>query len=267
MIDLTPNHQPPLTIDRGEVITLFHQLMRPHSLHRVLRLSGDPKMGKSHFLTKIFPHLARQHYGARCITLDIRNLTSSQDFLHRLAMPLEDFPHYHQTYQAWVNRSKVEVKNVFTLLTSISLRNQAGPDEAQAHLRNLLTHLERDLRTLTSTPLLVMIDALDDEYDKDPHLKSWVLNQFLPPLTQLNHLRLVLAGRQMPPATSDYSGLCLDCHLTSVQDTAAYHTYCQHQPITIDRHLIDGYILGAGYRPGFFIELLYNYIKFGGNRD
>lgn len=46
-------------IDGEEVLDLFATFIQPQSRHRVLRLLGEAKLGKSHLLTKVLPVLAR----------------------------------------------------------------------------------------------------------------------------------------------------------------------------------------------------------------
>src|SRR5574341_941810 len=99
---------PYATINRQEVIELFHQLMRPDSEFCVVHLLGDAKLGKSHFMTKIFPALARRDYNARCAVLDLRS--AAQDIADVLHMAHDilggdpAFPNYCAAYQEWINR-------------------------------------------------------------------------------------------------------------------------------------------------------------------
>jgi hypothetical protein len=46
-------------IDSSGAVALLEQLMGDTPPFKVLRLLGEPKMGKSHLLTKVVPTLAR----------------------------------------------------------------------------------------------------------------------------------------------------------------------------------------------------------------
>jgi hypothetical protein len=107
---------PHITIDRQPAIDLFDQLLQADSQCRILRLTGEAKMGKSHLMAKVFPLLACEAHSARSAVLDLRNRTQSiPDILHAACGLLggeADFPAYHAAYHEWLSRPRVEVKGL-----------------------------------------------------------------------------------------------------------------------------------------------------------
>ena len=49
-------------IDRRDAVTVFRSFMKPSHQMQVLRLVGGEKMGKTHLLTKVFPHLLAKNF-------------------------------------------------------------------------------------------------------------------------------------------------------------------------------------------------------------
>jgi len=96
------------TIDRLEVIDQFGRLMQTDSSHRLLRLVGEAKMGKSHLLTKVFPEMARRWYLAGCAIIDLRSYRAPADILLAACSQLDPdrFPAFHQAYQVWLDRPR-----------------------------------------------------------------------------------------------------------------------------------------------------------------
>ncbi|HEY6541993.1 MAG TPA: hypothetical protein VIZ18_13705 [Ktedonobacteraceae bacterium] len=145
------------TINTAGAVNLFHQLMQPDSQIRILHLVGDGKMGKSHLLTKIFPHLAQQDYQARCAVLDLSyQFLTVPDILNQACDQFGDqcCDGYYAAEQAWINRPKVDVKGLTTTFSRVGIFAKDGVDDARDKARSLTTAFARDVSKLSDKPLL-----------------------------------------------------------------------------------------------------------------
>lgn len=119
---------PYATIDREDVIDLFHQFMQRDGKMRVLRLIGSPKQGKTHFMTEVFPDIAERIYQARCVTLDLRN--KGWSIVHVLQMSHDwlggddAFPKYYAAYSNWISRTPPSISGTRLFLSVLNFDYQ-----------------------------------------------------------------------------------------------------------------------------------------------
>ncbi len=245
------------TINREPAVDLFHQVMRPQPTYRVLRLLGEPKMGKSHLLTKVFPLLARQTYNAACAVVDLRGSSiTAPDILHQSCAQLGGearFSTYYAAYEKWLNKPVVEVKGLQALLSSISIRTGEQDVDPRRVERLLTTKFVADLQALAPNPVLLMFDALEQS---DPATQHWLMNELLVNLKPLDHVRVVLAGRTIPDPAGSYAAHCHSYELVPVRDEAAYFAYCRQLKLEIEEPLITGFAHLLDYKPGLFVDMV-----------
>jgi hypothetical protein len=93
-------------INRRDAIEIFRELLHADSRFRVLRLVGDPKMGKSHLVTQVYPEIVKEAGGWRCAVVDLRNRAqTSLDILHVVSSLCGGeglFPRYAAGYRDWL---------------------------------------------------------------------------------------------------------------------------------------------------------------------
>src|SRR2546421_11147121 len=123
------------TINTTEAVHQFRQLMQPNSSFRILRLVGEGKMGKSHLLTKVFPHLTQQEYQARWALLDLSyQFHTVPDILSQVCAQCNDvnFDSYNTADRDWSSRPKVNVRGFITAFSRIGIYAKEGIDDAHA---------------------------------------------------------------------------------------------------------------------------------------
>lgn len=243
------------TIDRIDVIDLFEQLMQLTPPHRVLRLLGDSKMGKSHLLNKVFAPLARKNYRIPCAVVDLRgNSITVSYILHLLCAQLggeHHFPTYHAAHDAWLNQPRVEVKGLKAWLSSVNVRAGASERDPQRIDRQLTTKFVADLQNLAATPILLLFDQLDNS---PVNIQNWLMDELLVSLALLENMRVIVAGQTMPDAAGSYAAVCCSYELTAVVDENAYIDYCRHHELTIPDQSIKDFARVFDYKPGLFVD-------------
>ena len=255
----------PTTINRKEVIDRFDELMQPHSPHRVLRLLGSPKMGKSHLLTKVFPVRARQRYRAHCAVVDLRNQASVPNILHLTCGQLKAaslFSTYYAAYQRWLNRPKVQVSGLRAIFSTVNIRTQSSDEEGHTLNLHLTSQFVTDAGAVVSQPLLLLFDALDSAEES---VQLWLMNILLVQLASLPQVRVVVAGRTVPDPSGSYAPQCVSHKLTPVTDEAEYINYCREIGAQLPEETIPHFAQATQYQPGFFAELIFNHMGRGGD--
>lgn len=248
-------------IDREDAVEVFHRLMQVGGNLRILRLEGEAKMGKTHLMTHVYPHLAQQEYGAHCVLLDLRTLGKTPlDLLHDvcdLGGGKNAFPCYYTVYQSWMNLPRVQVVGFKALLSRMDVRSPDRDDETQRIIRSLLSELVTDLGK-SKKPTLLLFDAV--EQANEP-LQRWLTDTFLVRLSLLSHVRVVVAGRSVPEPCASYRDRCQTCKLQPVRDEDAYISYCRSRGWSLVEQSIRDIAKMLDYKPGMFVD--YVLPKFG----
>ncbi len=248
------------TINTQEAITCFHSLMHPNSQKRILRLSGDANMGKSHLLTKVFPLVAQKDGQVRYAILDLRYQIDNQpravpDFLHSACGLLgQSCDCYYTEYQNWLNRPKtVGVQRLLALFSHINISLKDSSFDLQDRDRNLTRKFVEDLSKLDDKPLLLLFDHVDKA---TPQIQTWLMDTLLVQLSPLRHVRVIIAGRQLPEASSSYVACCQSYTLHPVTEVEAYIEYCRKINVILVDQSIKDFAKAHDYRPGAFVELV-----------
>ncbi|HEX9924993.1 MAG TPA: hypothetical protein VGD99_20220 [Anaerolineae bacterium] len=250
------------TIDRGDAIALFHEMMQPSSPFRVLRLVGEPKQGKSHLVTKVFPGLARERYQAQCAVVDLRNRAQSiPDIIHAacgLLGPQSRFPAYHTAHREWINRSKVEVSRTAVILSRMIMRGGEEREDSKQMIRHLTAEFVVDLKKLKDVSLVMVFDQLDNAVEATCY---WLMDTLLVQLAALPHVRIVIAGQTVPEASGSYAAACQSYELLSVEEEAAYVNYCRHIGANLTEDNIRVLAQALDYNPGQFAEVMPKFMR------
>jgi hypothetical protein len=242
-------------IDREEVIELFHRFLNPFTTKRIIRLLGEPKMGKTHLLTKVFPTIAHQH-ATRCIILDLRN--PDQDITTHLNNACEllgytRFQTFKDLYQEWINQDQIQFTGLQSLASFITLWNQRSKAMTDRMRYRLTRCFVDDLRQLDDHPLVLIFDAVDNATDAT---KMWLMDNLLVQLYQLPHVRVIIGGRILPEACGTYAAACYNLKLQPVEKVEAYIHYCQEVNANLPEQAIPVLAKVLSYTPGIFAEAI-----------
>lgn len=244
------------TIDTSEAIKLFHQMMQADSGLRVLYLVGNANMGKTHLLTKVFPVLAQYNYQARCVFFDLRNRIYSISDILNIAYEQLGSKHcgnYFKAFQDLVSDNKSDITRVLTEFSSINIP-LGSTNDTQKRDDRLTTQLVLDFSKMRDKPLLLLFDTIDNATER---IQIWLLKTFLMELSILPHVRIVVAGRTLLEAPSDYTDL-LHIHLLHpVEEEEAYIAFCQELKTNLQEQSIRSIARECDYTPGIFVDYLF----------
>lgn len=246
----------PLTINRQEAIVLFDRLVQPDSPHRALHLLGDAQMGKTHLMSQIFPQRASDLHRLLCTTLSLHSQTNVADILYNLVSRLAEagpFVNFERAYQQWVTRPVHEARDNQELFAQINTSAQKTEDEGRKFEPMLTTQFVADLRLLANRPLLLLFDALDNAPEP---IRAWLFHTLLGHLATLPHMRVVVAGRNLPDPTGDYAASCRVYRLQPVRDETEYINYCRQVKAALVEQSIRDFARAVDYRPGQFVGLV-----------
>lgn len=248
---------PPIVIDRRDAIAHFHALLRGEDDMRVMRMVGDAKMGKTHLMSRVFPHVAGAEYQADCAHLDMRNAQQSvADYLHILHDALggdRNFPTYAAAYEEWLNRPRAQVKGLSALLSSIKIDARDAAEDARREQRVLTSRFVEDLTRLNGRAIIFLFDAVNDANEE---ARTWLCDTFLVQLARLGHVRAVVSGRTVPEPYGSYAVCCDSFELKPVMDEQEYITFCQKRQIALDEQSIRNFARAVRYAPGQFVDLV-----------
>lgn len=244
-------------IDRKDVLELFHEFMQLDGGCRFLCLSGVAKVGKSHFMTKVFPALARETYGARYAVVDLSPRSHAEaDVLHNACAQLGGdslFPRYHEAYEVFLSRPRVEVKGLQAILSSVLVRSQDEPTERERAARYLVSEFVADLETATDGPVLLLIDAVDKANER---MQEWLMHTLMVQMARVPHARVVIAGRTVPEPAGSCVAISLGIDLPPVEDEEAYITYCREIEADLNEQEIRKIAFMFDYMPGYFVDFV-----------
>ncbi|MEW5960073.1 MAG: hypothetical protein AB1801_20310 [Chloroflexota bacterium] len=244
-----------LTINRHYEIALFDRLVQPDSPHRILHLLGDAKMGKTHLMTCIFPQRAGEHR-LHCAVLSLHSQIRVADILQNLSSRLAEagpFTNFERAYHAWATRPVIEASDIQGLFAKINISAQKAEEESLKIDPMLTTHFVADLRLLAARPLVLLFDALDNAPEP---IRAWLFHTLLGQLALLPHLRVVVAGRNLPDPAGDYAACCRVHRLPPVHDEMEYINYCQKIKAALVEQSIRDFARAIDYRPGQFVGLV-----------
>ena len=252
----------PITINRLEIIDQFRQLLAPYPPYRLLCLAGEAKMGKSHLMNKVFPRLARP---TPLALVELSPYIDCAGVLQTIVAQLgpDRFPAFNQAYLQYVNRPPIQADTFAGVAAQVSSRAAhagAPPDRFDQYLA---IQFAADLRVLAPRPHLLLFDTLDQA---PPTLRAWLISAILVQLAPLSHIRLVIAGREVPPPPAPFTDPHQAYRLAPVEDEQEYITYCRRIQAQVSDHSVPVLARASQYKPGFFAELVFNYIGQGGTR-
>jgi len=244
------------TINTHKAVEIFHKLMQPSSSIQTFCLTGAAKMGKSHLLTEVFPALACQQYRANYAFLDLRNrMHTIPDLLQIACIQLgtEFFTGYYTAYKEWINRPAVEVQGLLAAFSSISIAGRQTPKDTRHAEYYLTSQFVNDLNKQTTNPVVFFFDSIECA---DQAIQVWLMETLLIPLSQLKHIRLVLAGRPLPEAHPRYRNSCQWYELQPITELHEYIDYCQRLNARLVEQSIRDFAHACDYIPGLFVDLV-----------
>ena len=245
------------TLNRTELLNKFQQFLQDSSSIRIIRLLGDTKTGKSHFLTKVLPLLARQKHHVECIVIDLRSpMQSIPDLLHiayRLLGGEVNFQSYHIAYEEWLSRPNMEVKSLRSFFSLITIRSKDEVNDYNNICRHLTDKFVYDISNILNKQILFLFDSIEDA---DNSTKNWIMNNFLVQLSKINHVKVVIAGRSVPEINNSYVTICESYNLAAVQNIDDYIQYCYTVGAKLPEESIRDIALILDYNTGLFVELV-----------
>ena len=246
------------TIDTGEAIEIFRKFLETSSTARVLYITGEAKLGKSHLLTKVFPILVQQEYQARYAIIDLRYpLPSVPDILSLTVSQLDGIhcTHYQNAHRAWINQPRVKMEHVFLLLSSLTLSARQEQSDLHRNADYLTSQFIKDLEVYDDRLLLLLIDHVDNANIAE-EIRAWLINTFLVQTSLLKHVRVVVAGRSVPEPHGRYATSCLHYQLCPVTKEEEYITYCRRSNIPMVESSVRDFAYYVDYRPGMFVDYI-----------
>ena len=261
MVQPAPAPEDYPTINRQEIMDHFRQLLSPYPTIRLLCLIGEAKMGKSHLMNKVFPRLARSIPFA---LVELGPRIDCAGTLQTIVAQLgpDKFPAFNQAYLDYLNQPVSQAETLADVAAQLSSRasQAATPDRLDQYLA---IQFAADLRQLAPQPYILLFDTLDQAPDT---LRTWLMNTVLVQLAALSHIRIVIAGRDVPPPPAPFTDPHQAHHLTPIQDEQEYIAYCRRIQAQVEDHSIPILARASQYKPGFFAELVFNYTSHGGRR-
>ncbi len=177
-------------IDRVDVMEMFHYFMEASDPVRVLRITGDTKMGKSRLLRE-FMKIGRDNYNATCILLDLRSmLQSHDDIMYDVVQTIgfDYFLDYQKIYDVIYNHSTVEVSKVQQWFSTMSIKSDI--DRSEYRIKRLLAAFLGDLRRFArDNKLILMFDAFDAASEE---VQRWVNEKLISSLCHVPNSYLIL---------------------------------------------------------------------------
>ena len=240
------------TIDHGDAVDLFRRLLAGDSPHRLLRLTGDAKMGKSHLLRHVFVEIAGEE-GVPSVLLDLREATKSvRDLLAEIERGLRDHldcSGYQRAERDSLTPGSISIKRTVFFKSRVKV-STAG--DAWDIARLLTVQLAIDLGEADRLAV-VLVDAAEQA---STTTQQWLSQTLLPELCRLPQLRVVVAGRTLPEPSSSYAPHCMNHRLDKVEDPQAYVVFCRDAGIPCPPAFIPEFARVLQFTPGLFVELV-----------
>ena len=245
------------TIDRQEAIEIFQRLISPDSQVRFLFLEGESRMGKSHLLYKVFRSLAREQLHTRTALLDLRNpLQTIPDILYSACSQLgSDYCNqFLAESKTLMKPQSIRIEKAQALFSHIDIQIKEGREYADNRVVLLTSAFMSDLSTHNDILSLLLFDDFDQASNTQ---QSWLMDVLLPLLSVLNHVRVVIAGRSIPPVPARFAVSSTVYRLLPINDLQFYIDYCQKQNISLADETIRTITNLADYNPGNFVQFIH----------
>ena len=248
------------TVNAEEAIRKFHLLMQ-YGTFKVLRLTGAPKMGKSHLLKKVFPNIFKEKYrGNLYVYMDFnrktKDVTAYLGIINAKLSSSSQFISYNEALAKIGSQPRVWMENITIQESKVNVEARGINWYANDYLTSASI---ADIREIENR-ILFLFDSVDE---LEQHTRTWLLDRFVPQLVNLDNVALVLAGRTLEgDYTSDYEEFSLNQNLSQVLNPQEYIAYLQQigTNINLPETQIELLARAADYVPGLFTELISNII-------
>lgn len=224
--------------NRKKEVEKFEQLLSDHQ-QRILFLKAPSSYGKSHLIDR-FTHLCQNQSRVKLVNLDLTDsVTGIAYFISRMKRKLqtERFLKYREEVRQILSTQRnASMSNIDIQGDENTLQILLNTDEQQKQLR--LAQLEdaffQDLGQIQST-VVMMIDA----FEKAPEeLKKWIGTAFLPATVEHPNLRVVIAGQEVPEASSEWRACHHCCELTPITEVDVWCEYAKAQRWKVTKDMI-----------------------------
>lgn len=254
-------------IDRIDAIELFRALLDPDTPERFLRLLGDPKMGKTHLLTRVLPRIAEAQ-GMAWVVDDLRNpqMIVVEHLLNmRSKLGRDRFQHFDDAYQEWINRPQIEIKGFQAFFSMISMRSRSPEeDDAARMIPHFTERFVTDLHAAGERPVLLIFDAVEQA---DETVQDWLMDKLLVQLQPLPHIYVVVGGRSIPDPAGSYGPICRSFELRPVEQEEEYIRYCRAVGANVVEQSVRDIAKVLDYVPGAFADAVANFIPESAGHD
>lgn len=196
----------PFIIDRLTALDLFEAMVCGDTSHRILRIAGGAKMGKSHLLRE-FNRRARFEHDLSLAAVELgEQLTDVQSILLSLKNQLISFrfDNYAEAIKSQPN-AQSEIQDAKFFLSKVSVNVEAQQNEAEKRRQFTVAFLE-DLKANQNQKLFLCIDTIDQA----ENLHGWLQDEFLSGICQLENIFVVVAGRFLPKTPMSLEWHCQD---------------------------------------------------------
>jgi len=242
-------------IDRQPAINLFRAMLGGKRRERILRLVGDPKMGKTHML-RVYRHTAEEEFGARCALIDLRSkVQDSSDLLHAAVQQLGSscFESYQTIHDEWARRPHVQIRGLTALLSIVLLRSERTGQTEQLQRQRLTRAFSRDLAAAPATPPIVLLFDAFEQADRS--VQAWLDDDLMVGLSRIPHVWVVVAGRTLPAPLATWQDTCCLHQLLPVS-LDDHRWYCTNIEADLSDDQIVAFHVAFDGKPGLFVELV-----------
>lgn len=213
----------PYIFDRITALELFDAMLGHGPSHRILRIAGGAKMGKSHLL-RAFYRRAGAEFQTLCAMVELgEDLADPQSILFALKNQLRglNFERYTHALET-LPKQTIEVKETSLFFSKFSAEISENQKSDLERQRKLTHAFIEDLNSNGDRPTLLCFDTIDNA----PTLHGWFQHEFLSGVCQSAHVSVVVAGRELPPNPIQLQMHCCDhalerfdlCHYQEVKE-------------------------------------------------
>jgi hypothetical protein len=194
----------------------------------------------------------------KIVNLDLTDSTSGiAYFISRIQRKLrtDRFPQYEKEVRRFLETQNIELSDIEIEGNENTLQILLNTDDTirQQRLRQLELAFFQDLERIQGI-LVILIDSFEKAPDD---LKKWIRGTLLPEAAeQLRGLRVVIAGQEVPEASSEWRSCHHCCELKPITEVDVWYEYAQAQQWQVTKEMVYGFVVGLQGRPRDIVECL-----------
>jgi hypothetical protein len=253
-----PHREP---ANREYELELFDRMVAGQAEERILLLEAKGQIGKS---TLLLAFERRCPHDVPCAAINLKgSSTGLHEVFYRLcdALGWNRFPAFRACVES-LGRVTID-KNVVIGWAEIEVALRAPDEGDRAARRAQLTQaLFDDLRSWEGRLVLLF-----DTYEQaDPEVQDWLAGPCLARARRTTNLVVIVAGRQVPEESVEWTVCCHRHRLGNVEDVDAWEDFARRNEWTVPRAWIEGYCVALRGHPGQIAALLASAALGGGVR-